>query len=297
MNISQIQSFVALAETGSFTEAAEQLYLSQSAISHALAALERELGVTLIERNRKGVIALSEAGERILPHARAFLSQVSAIEQEAKASQGSYSGKLRLGSIHSFVAPNRLASLLSHFQAHYPEIEVTLFEGAIHEIGEWIDGNLIDLSFMILPAPEFTTRPIFHDELFVVLPEEHPLQEQDKLRLDDLLDQALVIERGHCTLRLMEQLGIINSSKKPKIRYKAHDSATILAMVREGLGLTFIPKSMLPKQADGLIVRAIEPRFPLQIGLGVKSWQQASPNVRLFIEAAQQWANQTALQY
>jgi DNA-binding transcriptional LysR family regulator len=294
MNISQIQSFVALAETGSFTEAAEQLYLSQSAISHALAALERELGVTLIERNRKGVIALSEAGERILPHARAFLSQVSAIEQEAKAAQGHYSGKLRLGSIHSFVAPDLLAPLLSHFQGRYPEVEVTLFEGAIHEIGEWMESNLIDLSFMILPAPDYTTRPIFRDELFVVLPQEHPLQECDTLRLDDLLDHGLVVERGHCTLRLMEQLGIISHAKKPKIRYKAHDSATILAMVREGLGFTFMPKSMLPKQTDGLIVRALEPRFPLQIGLGVKSWQQASPNARLFIEAAQQWANQTS---
>lgn len=296
MNISQIQSFVALAETGSFTEAAEQIYLSQSAISHALAALERELGVTLIERSRKGVIALSEAGERILPHARGFLSQVSAIEQEAKAAQGNYSGKLRLGSIHSFVAPDLLANLLSYFQASYPEIEVTLFEGAIHEIGEWIDTSVIDLSFMILPAPDFTTRSIFHDELFVVLPEAHPLHERDTIALDELLDQGLVIERGHCTLRLMEQLGIVNQKKKPKVRYKAHDSATILAMVREGLGLTFIPKSMLPKQADGLIVRALEPRFPLQIGLGVKSWQHASPNARLFIEAAQQWSSQIALQ-
>src|SRR5258708_39398211 len=97
MNFSQLQSFVALADTGSFTEAAYAVSLTQSAVSHALAALEDELGVTLLERNRKGVIALTNVGQKIIPHVRALLAQAEAIEQEAKAAQGSAMGKLRLG--------------------------------------------------------------------------------------------------------------------------------------------------------------------------------------------------------
>src|SRR5581483_8822185 len=121
MNFSQMQSFVALADTGSFTEAAYAIDLTQSAVSHALAALENELGVTLIERNRKGVVALSGIGEKILPHARALLAQMEAIEQEARAAQGLAQGKLRLGSILSIVSPDLLASLLTNFQQHYPD--------------------------------------------------------------------------------------------------------------------------------------------------------------------------------
>ena len=75
MNFSQLQSFVALAETGSFTEAAYAIDLTQSAVSHALSALESELGVTLLKRNRKGVVALTDAGQKIIPHVRALLAK------------------------------------------------------------------------------------------------------------------------------------------------------------------------------------------------------------------------------
>src|SRR5918912_494721 len=96
MNFSQLQSFVALAETSSFTEAADIVHLTQSAVSHGLAALERELGVTLLERNRKGVVALTPVGQKIMPHVRSLLAHLEAIEQEAQAAQGKMAGKVRL---------------------------------------------------------------------------------------------------------------------------------------------------------------------------------------------------------
>src|ERR1700731_528016 len=106
MNFSQLQSFVALVNTGSFTEAAYNIDLTQSAVSHALSALESELGVPLLERSRKGVVALTSAGQTIIPHVRALLASASAIEQEAKAARGEVNGKLRLGGIQSIVSPD-----------------------------------------------------------------------------------------------------------------------------------------------------------------------------------------------
>src|SRR5258708_16492659 len=84
MNFSQLQCLVALVETGSFTEAAYTLDLTQSTVSHALAALESELGVTLLERNRKRVVALSSAGQKSIPRVRALLAQAEAIEHAAQ---------------------------------------------------------------------------------------------------------------------------------------------------------------------------------------------------------------------
>src|SRR5712691_4501150 len=106
MNFSQLQSFVALAETGSFTEAAYAIDLTQSAVSHALSALESELGVTLLKRNRTGVVALTSVGQKIIPHVRALLAEAEAIEQEARAAQGLAVGKVRMGSMLSIIPPN-----------------------------------------------------------------------------------------------------------------------------------------------------------------------------------------------
>src|SRR5215467_5480249 len=85
MNFTQFQSFVAIADTGSFTEAAYAIDLTQSAVSHALSALESELGVTLLERNHTGVVALTNIGQRLLPHVRVLLAEAETIQQEAGA--------------------------------------------------------------------------------------------------------------------------------------------------------------------------------------------------------------------
>src|SRR4051812_21343466 len=151
MNFSQLQSLVALAETGNFSEAAYRISLTQSAVSHALASLEGELGVTLLDRNRKGVVALTSVGQKILPHVRALLAQAGAIEQEAKAAQGLASGKLRLGSTLS-LCPDLLAGSLTFFQQQYPEIEVVLFEGTMQEVYEWLENSLIDVGFVLHPS-------------------------------------------------------------------------------------------------------------------------------------------------
>lgn len=92
MNFSQLHCFVALANAGRFTETAYTTHLTQSAVSHALAALERELGVTLLECNNKGEVALTGIGRSLLPHARALLAQAEAIEQGAQAARGLVKG-------------------------------------------------------------------------------------------------------------------------------------------------------------------------------------------------------------
>jgi DNA-binding transcriptional LysR family regulator len=125
MNLSQLECLAALAATGSFTEAALSVNLTQSAVSHALAALETELGVRLVERNRKGVLALTAAGQKIVPHARALLAHVESIEQEAKAAQGAATGRLRVGNTLC-LCPGLLASVLTRFEKLYPDVEVVL---------------------------------------------------------------------------------------------------------------------------------------------------------------------------
>lgn len=287
MNFSQLQSFVALADTGSFTEAAYSIDLTQSAVSHALAALESELGVTLIERNRKGVVALTSIGQTIIPHVRALLASASAIEQEARAAQGEVSGKLRLGSTESIVSPRLLARVLTHFRTSYPDIEVVLFEGAMHEVGEWIEQSIIDVGFVVLPARGVEGTLITTDELCVLVASGHRLHAKGVVTPQELDEEGFVMEKTECVLQLMKRAGIELNRTGPHIHYRASDSATILAMVREGLGITLVPRMMLPQKLEGLVALQLDPQPQLQIGLAVRSQKMASRAATLFIQQAQ----------
>lgn len=285
MNFSQLQSFVALADTGSFTEAAYAIDLTQSAVSHALSALEGELGVTLLERNRKGVVALTSVGQKILPHVRALLAQAEAIEQEAKAAQGQAIGKLRLGSMFSIVSPDLLASMLTNFRALYPNIEVVLFEGTIREVAEWIEKSIIDVGFMLFPAQSIEITPITTDELYVLVSPDHRLHTRSAVAASELQEEGWIMEKNECTRHLVEDVVGVNRVRS-HIRYQASDRATILAMVREGLGIALMPRKVLPQKLEGIVALPLDPPHQLQIGLAVRSQAMASPAAQLFVQTA-----------
>lgn len=294
MNFSQLQSLVALVETGSFTEAAYAINLTQSAVSHALSALESELGVRLLERNHKGVMALTDIGQKIIPHVRALLASASAIEQEAQATHGEVSGKLRLGSMESIVSPSLLASVLTCFQASYPDMEVVLFEGAMHEVCEWIEKSIIDVGFVLLPEDGIESTLITTDELCVLAPSGHRLHAQMAVTPRELRKEGFVMEKTQCALQLLKMAGFEPSRTRPSIRYQSGDSATILAMVREGLGITLVPRQMLPKKLEGVVALPLDPPRPLQIGLAVRSQKMASRGATVFIQTAVAWAQEQA---
>lgn len=293
MNFSQLQSFVALADTGSFTEAAYAVSLTQSAVSHALAALERELGVTLLERNRKGVVALSGVGQTIIPHVHALLAHAEAIEQEAKAAHGLAIGKLRVGNTLC-LCPGLLASVLTCFQQHYPEMEVVLFEGTMQEVGEWIERSIIDVGFMPLPATGTDSTLITTDELVVVVAPGHRLGAQRVVAARDLDEEGFIMSKNECAFQTLEMASLEPSRSRPPIRYHASDSTTILAMVREGLGITLLPRMMLPTKLEGVVALPLDPPQQLQIGLAVRSRGMASPGATLFVETALAWAQAQA---
>ncbi len=296
MNFSQLQSFVALVDTGSFTEAAYSIDLTQSAVSHAMAALESELGVTLLERNRKGVVALTNVGQTIIPHVRALLASASAIEQEAKAAHGEAVGKLRLGNVESIVSPRLLASVLTSFRALYPDIEVVLFEGSMHEVGEWIESSIVDVGFVVLPAPNVESTLITTDELCILVSSGHRLHTKTTVTPRELREEGFVLEKTECSRQLMKRAGIELSKAGPYIRYQASDSATILAMVREGLGITLVPRQILPRKLEGLVALALDPAQPLPVGLAVRSQAMASPGAKLFVQTALAWTQEQASQ-
>ena len=291
MNFSQLHCFVAVADTGSFTEAAYAIDLTQSAVSHALSALEHELGVTLLERNNKGVVALTSVGQKLLPHVRALLTHAETIQQEARAARGLARGKLRLGSIPP-ISPRLLAGVLTHFQQQYPDIDVVLFEGTLQEVQEWISTSMIDVGFVHHPAKEVESTLLLTDELQVFVARGHRLHARTSVTINELREERWIMPKTGCEVpEIFEQ----NPEKhRPHIRYQASEGATILAMVREGIGISILPRMMLPDRLEGITGIPLDPPRPLPIGLAVRSTASASPGATLFMQTAVAWVQEQA---
>jgi DNA-binding transcriptional LysR family regulator len=206
---------------------------------------------------------------------------------------------------------------LTRFQRQYPEIEVVLFEGTMHEVGEWIESSIIDVGFVLLPAkgvdgklisagtlittdeqcvlaPKVDETLITTDELCVLVPLEHHLHERHSVTQRELREEGFILEKTHCMLQFMKLAGF--ESSRIRIRYQVSDSATILAMVREGLGVTLIPRMKLPKKLEGTVALPLDPPQRIQIGLATRSQELASRGAKLFIQTAMSWAQEQTAQ-
>ncbi|SFE71321.1 DNA-binding transcriptional regulator, LysR family [Paenibacillus algorifonticola] len=283
MTLTQLQCLVALAKLGSFTEAAVQMNLTQSAVSHALTAFENELNITLIVRNRKGIITFTPVGKRILEYARSIVSYAEAIVQEAKAEQGEITGKLRIGYI-PFIHAGMLARIITVFQERYPNVEVVLFEGTLLEIEDWLSQNIIDAGFSLHSSVEKNSTLILTDELCVLVPSGHHLKERGSIALSELGAEHFILSKDECSFDIINQSGPEKEKINPHVRFRVQDSATIFAMVQEGLGITLLPRMMLSNNLEGTTILSLDPPHLLPIGMVVKSQQRSSPAVQAFID-------------
>lgn len=153
-NIQKYQAFVEVADAGSFTKAAETLAYSQSGISHMVSDLERDWGVALFERSRRGVV-LTGDGARLLPEARALCESFRALEATVDEVRGLETGLIRIGVFPS-VAAHWIPRIIKRFSADYPGIDYKLRVGDYTEIEEWIADGTVDCGFVLLPLR--TTR-------------------------------------------------------------------------------------------------------------------------------------------
>jgi len=285
MTLLQLEVFVAVIEAGSFTRAGEKLRLSQSGVSHTIAGMEEELGVSLLTRNRNG-IRLTEAGEAILQYARRILSDLEQIKQTAAAAKGLQVGTLRIGSFPS-VSAKLLPGMVRLFRDRYPGITLSLFEGSYAEIQAWITQGAIDAAFLPYPTEGLEMIPLLKDELVAVLPLDHPLGQYSNLTMEQIAPEPFIMPMAGCELLVSESFKA--SDTKPNTQFEVADTTTILSMVTEGLGLTMVPKMTLPASLPNLTIRSLTPQLFRHIGLAVRSFSSPTPAAAVFIKETKQW--------
>ncbi len=274
-------AFVKTVERGSFTKAAEDLNYAQSSVSKMIADLEKEWGMTLLERSKKGV-CLTSAGEQLLPVLRKVLNEHRELEEQIDGLKGLETGLVRIGTFSS-VAINWLPEIFSQLQKEYPGIEYEMLLGDYEEVEHWIDVGRVDCGFLRLPtAANLDAIPLINDEYKVVLPPGHALAVRETVAITQLQQQPfLLLEHGGKT----EVSDLLEKYKvNPDIRFTTWEDFAIMAMVEKGMGISILPDLILKRVPYRLEIRPLEKPYYRTIGLAMKNRDHVTPAVRKFME-------------
>jgi DNA-binding transcriptional LysR family regulator len=285
MTLYQLEVFLAVAKTGSFTKAGELLHASQSGVSHTIADLEKELGVLLFKRNRNGV-KLTEAGKKIVDLASEINNQIDQIYHIAATEKEVQSGTLRIGSFPSY-SNKVIPSIFQSFRNHYPGIELLLLEGSYTEIEAWIKIGAIDLGFLPNPCEGLDMMMIIRDPLVAVIPAIHPLSKQKVIDLEQLDNEPFLLLKSGCEPLVIKAFQ--NKKLNLNTQFEALENSTIISMVEAGLGVTIVPSMILTDNLINSLVKQIKPPIIREIGLAVRSKQHVAPIVAAFIKETERW--------
>lgn len=287
MNLNKYQILLKTVELGNITRAAEALGYTQSAVSRAVADLEREWDLELLTRSRSGV-SLSSDGEALLPYVQAVCNAGKELEEQVAELHGMTQGTLRVGTFAS-VSIHWLPPIMKEFLGRYPGIRFELVSNwEFAEVEDLVRRGRVDCGFLGLPTgPGLETFPLRRDELLAVLPPDHPLAGASFYPLERFaVDPYICIpeERDLEISLIFQEEGI-----HPNLQYTVNDDFAVLAMVEQGLGVSIRPELVLRHTGRRFAAIPLErPRWR-DIALAVRSGRPPSPLTARFLECVREW--------
>ncbi len=281
MALDKYQTLMTVVDTGSLTRAAEQLDCTQSAVSHCLDALEKELGFAVLKRSRAGV-RLTNEGERLLPAVRTLLGAAEQLRQTASSIRGLESGTVRIGAFTS-VAVHWLPPILKEFQHDFPKVDFRLLNGDYHDVEQWLTDGSVDVGFVTMPSPvDCECIPLMEDRLLAILPRGSRFESYPKFPLVECETEpfiSLLESSDHDARRALEAAGV-----RPNVRFYTKDDYAVIAMVEQGLGVSIMPELLLKGRNYDLQILPLIPEARRTIGLAVAAGSKAGPATRRFAD-------------
>jgi DNA-binding transcriptional LysR family regulator len=267
MELRDLRYFVAVAQHHNFSRAAEQLHVSQPALSEQIKKLEDELGVVLFERTSRGAL-LTDAGQALFPQAQTVLAQAEAAVDIARTVAHGVVGSLTLGFIDS-AALAILPPLIRRFLERYPQVKLRLRELGTHQQLEAVEAGEIDVGIVRGPVwnPRLAGRRIATESLLVALPAHHRLADAKVVALGDLHDEGFITYPAERHAGLYEEMLRLchTAGFDPRIVQEASEISTICALVGAGLGVAIVPASVAALTLSGVVYRPLDdPRAELE---------------------------------
>lgn len=284
MTLAQLRTFLTVLETGSFSAAALELGGVQSAVSYAVAELERELGAKLLERGRFGARE-TELGAQIAAHARQMLALEDAVRQEAELSRGELTGTVRVATFRS-VASRIVPQAMTQLARFYPKLKVQLLEadGDAPELERLVLQGRAELSFMEGPFPNrLLGWELLRDPYVALMPKDHPLAGAPVTRTD-LLRSPLVLYDANdkCSLRIGRYLREVQASYP---FYSVREDSTIASLVGQGLGLSIVPELAFLDLPETVVRVPLAEPLGRVVGVTILPSSLKIPAVRVFLGA------------
>ncbi|MGK5671739.1 LysR substrate-binding domain-containing protein [Micromonospora sp. URMC 106] len=249
MELQQLRYVVAVAETNNFTRAAERCHVVQSALSHQIARLERELGVRLFERTSRRV-RLTPAGAAFLPAARQCLDAAERAVAEVAAAVGELRGRLAIGLIPTVAAVD-LPGILRDFRRRHPSVRISLRVGASEELVEQVKQGAIEVAFLGLPTtarPEgVNARELARDRLVAVVAPEHPLAAESAVSLRRLSAEVFVDLPARTAGRIQSDQAFEAAGLVRDVAFEVTTAYLMSRLVEEGLAVAMLPSAYVPQ--------------------------------------------------
>ncbi|WEG14608.1 selenium metabolism-associated LysR family transcriptional regulator [Pullulanibacillus sp. KACC 23026] len=245
MNFKRLQSFVLVNQKGSFSEAAKSLKLTQPAISSQIKGLEDELGVRLLDRST-ATIQLTSAGDFVYEMGVQILEKCEELEKGAKSFQAILAGQLSVGA-STIPGTYLLPKWIGGFHERFPQLLIKNEISDSLEIQSRLINKKVDVALTgaYMDSPLILSEPIISESLVLVAPTDHPLKQQSKIPLDELINYPVVLREEGSGTRLAMEKGLSAAGIQLKeLKVVAHFGSTeaILAAVEGGLGISFVPE-------------------------------------------------------
>jgi DNA-binding transcriptional LysR family regulator len=288
IKLSQLRAFVAVADRGNFGEAALHLEVSQSAVSHAIAALEEELGIVLLARGRHGA-HLTPVGEQVVSHARQILLELEHLVKEANLSNGLQGGQVRIASLRS-VATHILPDAIAKFRHRFSAIAVSITEYPdYHGVDRALKEGYADVGFTYLPnSDEFETWELLRDEYIAIFPATFKLK-GTQLSWEQLCSYPFIMTPDHYSCNYLVHSHCTKFGHILKVAYTVREDSTIVSMVARGLGATILPRLAAEPIPEDLHVYSLPTPLERIIGVSILTNGLQVPAVYAFLDTLKQF--------
>lgn len=283
MDIRQIRAFLAIADTGSVTRAAELLHIVQPAVSRQLKLLEEDVGAPLFERERSGMV-LTEAGQVLMDRARRALRELDAARLEIRPTPGSIAGVVNLGLLPSS-CELLAAPLVRALQTQYPLIRISVSVGYTDHLLRWLESGEIDAALLYdpKPSPALDVEPLVEESLSLCGPASLGLSDERPLTVHALGRSPLILPSPPHGLRSLVEHACAVAGVQVTIAAETNALGVQKELVVQGLGLTVVPRVAVRGEIErGLLcsARIDQPDFLRRIVLALPTTRRTSTTVR-----------------
>lgn len=285
MESKKLEALLMAVDLGSFTKAAEVLGYTQSGLTHMMNSLEKEIGFPVLVRGRSGV-SLTAEGRRIEPAVREFL-QANTRLNHVIAQAGAAKGEVLRISAYASIAMHWLPAIIQQFRSECPNVDVDI-RMADHVDGpyELLENGTMDAIFVSRQDEgSYDWVHLKDDAMYAVLPKYYPIGKRRSFPVAEFDGKEFIMPSqgfDKDILRIFNRLNV-----RPDIRPTAVDDQTVISMVAHGLGVSMMTELTLKGRAEAVMIRPVAPASSRELGVAVRSMQEASAALVRFIDCTQ----------